>query len=479
MRIGVLTFILCTAVRSLSQENQRTDSLKRMLSTTSEDTQKVNLYTRLFREYRSLGNQDGALKYALTSEKLASKLNYKPGLIPALSVIGNIYTNKGNLTQALQYHHRSMELKKELRDSVGISASYNSIGNVYLNMGLHPQALDNYLASLKMAEKIRYYPSMTISLNNIVIIYNTMGEFKKSEKQLDRALEISEKINHKLIQVNIYNNYGNIYSAYYKDIEKARGYYEKALLLSENLADEHSLAISLGNIGITYDDEGNYDRALDYCLRSLKKHTETENIEKIAYMSVTVGNIYRKLKKMKEALKYTEEGLALAKSINSLDDMMDAEKTLTDIYEDMGDARAGLVHYKAYIAARDSAFNEENTKKLVRSEMNFEFEKKEAQAELEQEKKEAVAAAERKKQKIILLAVSGFGLLILAFAFFAYRSFLQKKKANVEISRQKEIIEEKQKEILDSIRYAKRIQYSLMSSEKYIERCLTELRSGK
>lgn len=63
-------------------------------------------------------------------------------------------------------------------------------------------------------------------------------------------------------------------------------------------------------------------------------------------------------------------------------------------------------------------------------------------------------------------------MFTLGFAVFAYRNFLQKKKANVKIIRQKNIIEEKQKEILDSIYYARRIQRSLMPTEAYIRRCL-------
>jgi hypothetical protein len=139
-----------------------------------------------------------------------------------------------------------------------------------------------------------------------------------------------------------------------------------------------------------------------------------------------------------------------------------------------GDQKSALKYYKGSVAVKDSLVNEENTKKSVRAQMNFEFDKKEAKSRLDQEKKEAVAFAEARKQRIILFCISGFGLLVLAFAIFAWRSFLQKRKANEEISRQKEIIEEKQKEILDSIHYAKRIQQSLLTSERYISRYLKQ-----
>jgi hypothetical protein len=78
-----------------------------------------------------------------------------------------------------------------------------------------------------------------------------------------------------------------------------------------------------------------------------------------------------------------------------------------------------------------------------------------------------------------------FGLLVLGFAVFAWRSFLQKKRANVlisqqkqEVEQQKHLVEEKQKEIIDSILYARRIQRSLLPKEKYVDRVLKKLNKG-
>jgi hypothetical protein len=47
------------------------------------------------------------------------------------------------------------------------------------------------------------------------------------------------------------------------------------------------------------------------------------------------------------------------------------------------------------------------------------------------------------------------------------------------VEKQKDMMEEKQKEILASIHYAKRIQRALITSEKYIERNLERLNNGK
>src|SRR5207249_451244 len=110
----------------------------------------------------------------------------------------------------------------------------------------------------------------------------------------------------------------------------------------------------------------------------------------------------------------------------------------------------------------------------------YEFDKKEALAKAEQEKKDFINEEEKSKQKIFLgLTIFGLGLVVVV-ALYIFRSLQLNKKKNRIISlqkemveRQKHIVEEKQKEILDSIHYAKRIQTALLPSAKYIERNLS------
>jgi tetratricopeptide (TPR) repeat protein len=162
---------------------------------------------------------------------------------------------------------------------------------------------------------------------------------------------------------------------------------------------------------------------------------------------------------------------------NDLEVQSSVHKNLSEIYSLTGEYQKSLDHFKKHIACNDSLLNEENLKKTVQLEMNYEFEKKEAEAKLEQEKKDALSKAESKQQQFVITSVLSILLLVLCFAVFAYRSFLQKKKANKAILEQKHVIEEKQKEILDSIHYARRIQSSIMSSEYYIGKNINRLKS--
>ena len=200
----------------------------------------------------------------------------------------------------------------------------------------------------------------------------------------------------------------------------------------------------------------------------------TGNRNDLAMTYLSLGAVKIRLRELADADKFLKEALVVALETGSKVWKRECYFYFSELDSLRGNFKSALDHYKMYVACNDSLVNEETTKKTVQAEMQYEFDKKEAAAKLEQEKKDAVAAADARRQRIILFTISGFGLLVMGFALFAWRSFLQKKKANLEISRQKELIEEKQKEILDSIYYARRIQTCLLPREKYIERCLKE-----
>ncbi|HWY10388.1 MAG TPA: hypothetical protein VN026_03630 [Bacteroidia bacterium] len=137
-------------------------------------------------------------------------------------------------------------------------------------------------------------------------------------------------------------------------------------------------------------------------------------------------------------------------------------------YHSLGQEELALGYYEKYIFLRDSLINKENAKHSLKAEMQFEYDKREAIAKVHQEEKTALAAQEYQQQRIIIYSISGGLLLLLLLSGFILRGYRQKQKSHFEISKQKQIIEEKQKEIIDSILYAKRIQQSLMPTDKYI-----------
>ena len=108
--------------------------------------------------------------------------------------------------------------------------------------------------------------------------------------------------------------------------------------------------------------------------------------------------------------------------------------------------------------------------------MTYEFDKKEASLKAEQDKKEAVAEADKKQQNVLFWLVSIVAIAIAFIAIVVFRSLRITRQQKRIIQLQKELVEEKQLEVLDSIHYARRIQQSLLPTEKYIDKNINRLR---
>lgn len=290
-----------------------------------------------------------------------------------------------------------------------------------------------------------------------------------------QAAALAEKINFPKGKANAYGTAGVGYWAK-GDYPKALENYFAALMTDEALNNKEGIAKRLGNIGGVYYFQADYPKALDYYFRALKMAEELGNKNGIAIALGNIGSLYIKTGKFVEAEEYLKQSIVLADSIGALNRVRNNEEALSQLYDTTGRHKLALEHYKKYITARDSINNEENTKKQTRFEMQYEFDKKEAKAKAEAEKKEAVAAAERRKQQIILWSVISGLLLVFAFAAFILRAYRQIKKKNIEIDGQKRIIEEKQNDILASIRYARRIQNAMLPTEKYLNRIIKQAR---
>ena len=104
------------------------------------------------------------------------------------------------------------------------------------------------------------------------------------------------------------------------------------------------------------------------------------------------------------------------------------------------------------------------------------------QNDIDKQNKKLISQLGQINSQKTILYLAAFLVLIIAIALIvAYKGNKNKQKANVllsqqktEINLQRELVEEKQKEILDSINYAKRIQYSLLASNKLLNENLPE-----
>jgi len=400
------------------------------------------------------GDYDAALVEFFTGLKLAKESKEQRSGPWICINLSELYRVQGNLSEALHYASEGLKWAEALKNKAAIADSYNSLGIIEEAMGNLPEALKYYLKCLKIREERKEKWAVADCNNNIGNVYWRQGKYKEALKYQFLALKTRKETGDTAGIADSYNNIGNIYhdQGNFSEAMKSHLY---CLDLQQSLGRKRSIADAYNNLGLDYENVKNYEEALNAHFAAKDIRRKIGDLEGIAGSCINLSSIYRKIHKFKEAENNLDSAEKISMKIGDKNWLVDTYQSFTQLDSAKGDFKEAFEHYKRYTLYHDSIYNEDNSKKTVAAEMNYEFEKKQAVSQAEQERISAIAASESKKQKIIIYSVSILLLLILAFALFAYRNYRLKIRANIRLEIQKKSID-------DSIRYAHRIQEAIL-----------------
>ncbi|MDP2388543.1 MAG: tetratricopeptide repeat protein [Bacteroidota bacterium] len=482
-----LTFLLCFLIVILFGQNQnKTDSLLNALKTAKEDTSKVNLYNKLSWQFY-LDDPDEAKKHSRSAIELSKILKFERGLAEAYNKMGILEKITGNYDEALNYYNRSLELAVKLKDSTSMCMLYSNMGNVHKSKGDYPLALKTLFKALKMNENVKNEEGQADCLVNIGLIYDDLKNNDLALDYLEKSLSLAKKINDDRRIGRALTNIANIYSDSKKteDKNKALEYYNQALQIDIKNGDKKGQSMCLNNIGAVYYDVGQYTKAEDYYKKSLVIKQETGDRKGIAIIYENFAYIEQEKKNYKKAGEYFTTAIAIVDSIGDAGLKISLLKSAAENYYLMGDYKSSAETHELLFRLNDSIFNSDMSEQLSEMQTKYETEKKDKEILVLNKDKE-IKDKEIGRQKIVRNSIIGISVLILILLVGSVIAYRDKKKANVKleqqnieitkqkeeityqrdsITHQKEIIEEHQKEIKDSINYAKRIQTAVMPGE--------------
>lgn len=410
------------------------DSLKDVCQIAPKDTNLVKNLNDLSIEYLNLGEDDSSFRYASFALLLGKSLHFKTGQALSHNILANLYFFEGNYPKSLENNLAALRIRESLRDLKAVANSYNNIGNVYHSLGDSTQALSYHFTALKIRKHLK--DSVNISFS--------------------------------------YNNIGNVYQKS-KNFKKALEFHLEALKIKEVFGDSTEICLSLNNIGIVYTEIKNYDEALKYQFEALKIAEALEDPYNLDIVYVNLCFTFVRQNNMEQAEFYGLKALELARELEDVETIVQATNSLSIVYQKTGRFEQALNFYEEHIGLRDSLFSEENIEKTIQTQLQFDFEKKALATKLAHENKEALTQAENDKQRYILILISFLLLVLIIFLIFTYRNYLAKQRSNqiiiqqkTEAEKQKSIIQEKNKDITGSIKYAKRIQEAILPSHETI-----------
>ncbi|NHM06485.1 tetratricopeptide repeat protein [Flavobacterium sp. CYK-4] len=413
------------------------DSLKRVFLIAKTDTAKVNILNKMADAFKE-SNPDSTSFYALKAEALAKQARYDFGVASAYINSGNANIILGNYRQANQYFSKAQSLFESLlhdakepeikRIQNGLAKAFASQGIVFSQQSNYYMALEMYQKALKVYLKIGDQVSTAKAYNNIGIVYKSQQKNNLALAYFKKAFQVQQAITEPTAAVTL-TNIGVIY-AEQGNKNQAFDCYKKAEKLFATTNNQRGFALLNNYFGDYYKSEKNYTQAEVYYNKALALYEAMQNKFGASLARYNLGRLHADLKNYDQAIDYAEKSLADAKAIGILDQIYHSEKLLSDLYGIQHNTELSFAHYRNYIVARDSITNQENSKKMLRSEMESEY------------KRRAAVLAEQSKRNTQLGIFTAVGLFLLAGLIFVTYNRRQIKRR---LTLQKEVAEYEQK----------------------------------
>ncbi len=396
-----------------------------------------------FLSFSAGGNADSLhqrLGLLLDSVHLAEKKGDKNLLAGTLFRLGKEHYQHGDISFGLKYLEQSALLFSQLGEKEQVARIEQLLGNIQSSFRNFDSALKFYNSAFSYWKKTDNKRVISSLHNNLGLVYNEMGDSAKASYEFFTSLGIRMEIGDSILIGQTYNNIGTLrYTA------------------------------------------GRYPEALDYFKKGLIYRRSLNTPITSQYESmINIGKTLIKLNRLAEAELILRQGYSGGQKENSLELSRRALAQLKEIYKISGRFAEAYKMQEEYYLITDSLFSEQKRQNSLKAGVQYEYIKKIQQdsllreeekrmALLEEQKEEALRAESTKRIWILIGSLSLILIMVGVIAFILHRGNKEKKKVNELITAQRDQLEQKQKEIQDSIRYAKRIQDALLPSQQEIK----------
>lgn len=385
---------------------------------------------------------DSAMKYQSSDWDLAysysrmafdaegsAPLTYKD-VITLNNILGNYYEKKNMLDSAFGISKRSLQLAKANNDPSLTAYSLNNMAAIYSLAGNNQASIDMYKKALKMLDDLNDFRQIANTTFNLSIPFSNLEMHDSALYYTNIAFENYKKINDYSGLASCYNSYGSD--------EDRKGNYMEAIRFYELEVAHFRLANEPASLIIPYQN---------------------------------MADSYLKAGKFRECSYYLTLSTQLATSLGSSSDMCEIYSIYADYHEAMGDFKQANDYLRKHYEGKAKITSNELRMELADQKSQFDRENSENTLRIQQLEADK---NEKSKQTIVWILVlsSVFFGVVIVLSVNRYRikqkSFVKLSEYKNQLVLQKERIEEAQKEIIDSINYAKRIQSAIMAHEKDI-----------
>lgn len=363
--------------------------------------------------------------------KLAHESNDKLGLAYGYINMAFIGLHITQDLKTFENFNKGLLLLKELDDRAGYGRAVTSMAYSLSTIGRYDEALKLAFLNLKTAEENGELEPIGWCNYTLGVFYFDLKDYSSSEFYFKKAFELFQTDEKFIIPTaRCRSGLGGVLIAENRLDEalvhiklSVEGYKKAKSVMGESRA--------LNDMGVISKMKGAVEEADKYLREGLYLREQINHYPGIITSCFELGNLYLQIKKYDEARAFLDRALILATEIKSKPKMYQIHEALGELYKQANDWAKALEHKEKFFELKTEVSGEQAANRVKHLQTQYATEKSEKETEIHRLK-------------------------------------------NVELKKAYEEIEEKNKNIVDSINYAKRIQQAILPSENDIKRSLPE-----
>ncbi|MFL5763779.1 MAG: tetratricopeptide repeat protein [Bacteroidia bacterium] len=481
----VLFIVAMIPFYGLAEKSTELASLIRSLKSAATDSAKASIHNSIAYEYMHT-NDDSVRSHAGIAMKLAAKANVLSELSRSYTIFGTLNVSNGNTDSAYSCYTKALTIDAARHYSKNLIDDYMHIAKTYASRGSIDKAIDFLVKGIDLAKKTGDKEQEAECLFRLAVIYDRQDQSDKAITFCENAITLQTEIRDSAGLAYSHHRLGLAYEGI-KNYDLALKHLELSYEIRKRIGAKAQFGASLNGIGLVYMDKGEFQKALIKFYDAYKSWSEAGDKEGIVIATGNLGELSMRMGDDESALKYFLQSGKIAEQIHALSFEKGTLRSLATLYYKKGQYKTAYDYFSRFSDLRDTLFSDENADRMAQMQSKYESEQKEQQIELLRKENQLrnsellLRDSELGKKKIFVNALAVGGILLLLLAFMIYNRYRLKQRANEELQeahialeQNRDILAVKNKEVTDSIKYAKRLQQAILPGDQMIHSLLPD-----
>ncbi len=355
-------------------------------------------YRALATAYQAASRHTEAVEAIQEAVRVFSELDLPDELAQSHNDRGLILWLLARYDGAVRAFEEARSLWEALGDTGALGRVHNNLGSTHYQWGNYEAAMEAFLRALPYRREVGDVSGEARVLANLGLTYHDWGQYDRARQVLEEAVGIADGVGDRAVQGYSRQILGALHLTL-GELDEAEAVFNRALTFYPRDGQTNTLA----SLSLVHVRRGEPERAVPTLLEILRTAREQGVPRHEARALLHLGEAYRVLGEVSQAIGFLEEGLEVARAWDQRPIALQMLEELAVLHEMAGNPEFALRDLRAANVLRDSIFDQAVGQRIASME---------ARAEADRQTRENLRLREVQQTRELLIQRQRAGVLV-------------------------------------------------------------------